>query len=63
MEIVDCAGNLLTRDSSPVKVRLVRTFKKPDQGMLDINNEVKSLSEADLDWYRQAFIAQGYPTT
>lgn len=63
MDILDCSGTLLTRDSSPVKVRLVRTFKRPDQGMVDINNEIKGLSPEDLQWFRDAFIAQGYPTT
>jgi hypothetical protein len=61
--ITDKMGNELDNSKSiSVKVRCVKAFQTGSQGMQDINNEVKLLTEQDLADFRQRFNDAGYPT-
>lgn len=45
------------------KVRLARIFKRPDQTMMDIMGELKTLTEEDLADFKRWFGEAGYPCT
>lgn len=56
-------GTELKREPQACKVRLARVFKRPDQGMVDIMAELKTLTEKDIEDFRQWFTDAGYPCT
>lgn len=56
-------SGILGKEPQAVKVRLARVFKRHDQSMVDIMNELKTLTDKDLADFRQWFEAAGYPCT
>ena len=61
MTILKADGTEMTRDIRGVKVRLADVYKTPGQKVLDLMNELKQLTEADLADFRAWFEAAGYP--
>jgi hypothetical protein len=56
-------GTDLKKEPQACKVRLARVFKLPTQSMVDIMNELKTLTDKDMDDFRAWFAAAGYPCT
>lgn len=56
-------GTDTKREPSACKVRLARIFKRPEQSMVEIMNELKTLTDKDLQDFRDWFAAAGYPCT
>jgi len=51
----------LTRDVQGVKVRLANVFKRPEDNMLAIMNQIRELTPKDLEDFKTWFEAAGYP--
>lgn len=56
-------GHLLQKEPQACKVRLARLFKKPEQSMVEVMNELKQLTEKDMEDFKVWFTAAGYPCT
>lgn len=56
-------GTDLKRDPQACKVRLARIYKTSGQSMMQIMEELKTLTEKDLEDFRTWFAAAGYPCT
>ena len=56
-------GSPLDPHPQAVKVRLSQVFRLPGQTMGGIVEELKSLTEADLEDFRRWFESAGFPCT
>jgi hypothetical protein len=56
-------GTDLKKEPQAVKVRLARVYKLPGQSMVEIMNELKTLTEKDFEDFRKWFADAGYPCT
>lgn len=54
---------LVSKEPQAVKVKLARLYKRPDQSMVQIMEELKQLTEKDLADFREWFTKAGYPCT
>jgi len=63
IEICDFNGVPLKTETQGLKVRLASVYRKPSEGVKAIMDEIKALTETDLQDFARWFNEAGYPTT
>lgn len=56
-------GTDMKREPQAVKIRLSKVYRSTTQSLQDVMAELKTLTEKDLQDFRDWFAAAGYPCT